>query len=915
MRVYELSKEINVPNKELVEYLSKSNSDIKTHSSSVSDAEAESARKYFAKGRNTSETKEQAPKTETPKTETPKTEAPKTETAAGADASKDAAPKKKIFASYNPQNSGRKEVRDQRRTGDRRDGRPGDRRDNKVRPDGRPVERIRPRDNAKPGERPSDRVRPDGTMVDRKPRPDGRPGDNRRQDGRPGDNRRQDGRPGDNRRQDGRPGDNRRQDGRPGDGRRQDGRSGDNRRQDGRFADRRQDGRNQDRNAAPDNRRTGGNDRNNFRKDDRNSGFDGGEAIKEREAKEQRNRDRENRKKDNSSYDKTERMENTKALEKNMNKVKQQQKKAEEETIRTLTLPDTLTVKELADMMKIAPAALVKKLFLQGTVVTINQEIDFDTAEEIALEYNCICEHEVKVDVIEELLKEEEDDPSTLVPRPPVVCVMGHVDHGKTSLLDAIRSTHVTSREAGGITQHIGAYTVEAHGQQITFLDTPGHEAFTAMRMRGAKSTDIAILVVAADDGVMPQTVEAINHAKAAGIEIVVAINKIDKPSANIERVKQELVEYELIPEDWGGSTIFCPVSAHTGEGIDNLLDMLLLTAEILELKANPNRRARGLVLEGRLDKGKGPVATMLVQKGTLHVGDHIAVGSCHGKIRAMVDDKGKRIQQAGPSIPVEILGLNDVPNAGDVFVSPETEKEARSFAETFIREGREKLLEETKSKMSLDDLFSQIQAGNLKELHIIVKADVQGSVEAVKQSLMKLSNDEVVVKVIHAGVGAINESDVILASASNAIIIGFNVRPDNQAKAVADAENVDLRLYRVIYQAIEDVEAAMKGMLDPKYEEKVIGHAEVRQTYKASDVGTIAGSYVLDGVLTRGCSVRLMRGDDMIYDGPLASLKRFKDDAKEVKEGYECGCVLEKFNDIMEGDILEAYTMVEIPR
>ena len=914
MRVYELSKEINVPNKELVEYLSKSNSDIKTHSSSVSDAEAESARKYFAKGRNTSETKEQAPKTETPKTETPKTETPKTETAAGADASKDAAPRKKIFASYNPQNSGRKEVRDQRRTGDRRDGRPGDRRDNKVRPDGRPVERIRPRDNAKPGERPSDRVRPDGTMVDRKPRPDARPAE-RRQDGRPDDNRRQDGRPDDNRRQDGRPGDNRRQDGRPGDNRRQDGRSGDNRRQDGRFADRRQDGRNQDRNAAPDNRRTGGNDRNNFRKDDRNSGFDGGEAIKEREAKEQRNRDRENRKRDNSSYDKTERMENTKALEKNMNKVKQQQKKAEEETIRTLTLPDTLTVKELADMMKIAPAALVKKLFLQGTVVTINQEIDFDTAEEIALEYNCICEHEVKVDVIEELLKEEEDDPSTLVPRPPVVCVMGHVDHGKTSLLDAIRSTHVTSREAGGITQHIGAYTVEAHGQQITFLDTPGHEAFTAMRMRGAKSTDIAILVVAADDGVMPQTVEAINHAKAAGIEIVVAINKIDKPSANIERVKQELVEYELIPEDWGGSTIFCPVSAHTGEGIDNLLDMLLLTAEILELKANPNRRARGLVLEGRLDKGKGPVATMLVQKGTLHVGDHIAVGSCHGKIRAMVDDKGKRIQQAGPSIPVEILGLNDVPNAGDVFVSPETEKEARSFAETFIREGREKLLEETKSKMSLDDLFSQIQAGNLKELHIIVKADVQGSVEAVKQSLMKLSNDEVVVKVIHAGVGAINESDVILASASNAIIIGFNVRPDNQAKAVADAENVDLRLYRVIYQAIEDVEAAMKGMLDPKYEEKVIGHAEVRQTYKASDVGTIAGSYVLDGVLTRGCSVRLMRGDDMIYDGPLASLKRFKDDAKEVKEGYECGCVLEKFNDIMEGDILEAYTMVEIPR
>ena len=586
-----------------------------------------------------------------------------------------------------------------------------------------------------------------------------------------------------------------------------------------------------------------------------------------------------------------------------------------EEQIKVITIPETLTIKELADKMKLQPSVIIKKLFLQGQIVTVNSEISFEDAENIAIDYEIICEKEQKVDVIEELLKEDEDAEETLVSRPPVICVMGHVDHGKTSLLDAIRKTNVTDKEAGGITQHIGAYTVNVNGQSITFLDTPGHEAFTAMRMRGANSTDIAILVVAADDGVMPQTVEAINHAKAAGIEIIVAVNKIDKPGANVDRVKQEMTEYELIPVDWGGTTEFVPVSAKSGEGIENLLETILLTAEILELKANPNRRARGLVLEGRLDKGKGPVATMLVQKGTLHVGDHIAVGSCHGKIRAMVDDKGKRIQQAGPSIPVEILGLNDVPNAGDVFVSPETEKEARSFAETFIREGREKLLEETKSKMSLDDLFSQIQAGNLKELHIIVKADVQGSVEAVKQSLMKLSNDEVVVKVIHAGVGAINESDVILASASNAIIIGFNVRPDNQAKAVADAENVDLRLYRVIYQAIEDVEAAMKGMLDPKYEEKVIGHAEVRQTYKASDVGTIAGSYVLDGVLTRGCSVRLMRGDDMIYDGPLASLKRFKDDAKEVKEGYECGCVLEKFNDIMEGDILEAYTMVEIPR
>ena len=565
--------------------------------------------------------------------------------------------------------------------------------------------------------------------------------------------------------------------------------------------------------------------------------------------------------------------------------------------------------------MKVQSTALVKNLFLKGQIVTINQDIDFATAEEIALEYNCICEHEVKVDVIAELLKDEDDPEDTLVPRPPVVCVMGHVDHGKTSLLDAIRSSKVTEKEAGGITQHIGAYTVDVNGQSVTFLDTPGHEAFTAMRLRGAKSTDIAILVVAADDGVMPQTVEAINHAKAAGIDIVVAVNKIDKPSANVERVKQELTEYDLIAEDWGGSTIFCPVSAHTGEGIDNLLEMLLLTAEMRELKANPNRKARGLVIEAKLDKGRGPVATILVQKGTLHVGDFIAVGPCHGKVRAMIDDKGRRINEAGPSTPVEIIGLNDVPNAGDIFISPKTDKEAKTFAETFIAEGKNRLVEETKSKMSLEDLFSQIQAGNLKELDIIVKADVQGSVEAVKQSLVKLSNDEVIVKVIHAGVGAINESDVILASASNAIIIGFNVRPDNQARDIAERENVDLRLYRVIYQAIEDVEAAMKGMLDPKYEEKVIGTVEVRQTYKASVIGTIAGSYVLDGMVTKNSSVRVTRGDDLIYDGPIASLKRFKDDVKEVKAGYECGIVLEKFNDIKEGDMMEVYTMVEIPR
>ena len=586
-----------------------------------------------------------------------------------------------------------------------------------------------------------------------------------------------------------------------------------------------------------------------------------------------------------------------------------------EEEIKQITIPEVLTIQELADKMKIVPSVIIKKLFMQGKIVTVNQEIDYETAEEIAMEFDVLCEKEVVVDVIEELLKEDEEDEADMVKRPPVVCVMGHVDHGKTSLLDAIRHSNVIDREAGGITQHIGASVVEVDGEKITFLDTPGHEAFTAMRMRGASSTDIAILVVAADDGVMPQTVEAINHAKAAGIEIIVAINKIDKPSANVERVKQELTEYELIPEDWGGSTIFVPVSAHTKEGIKELLEMVLLTAEVMELKANPNRAARGLVIEAQLDKGKGSVATVLVQKGTLHVGDAIAAGSAHGKVRAMMDDKGRRVKEAGPSQPVEILGLNDVPNAGEVFVGCETEKAARNFAETFIAQNKAKLLEETKSKMSLDDLFTQIQEGNLKELNIVVKADVQGSVEAMKQSLLKLSNDEVVIKIIHGGVGAINESDVTLASASNAIIIGFNVRPDATAKDIAEREGVDLRLYRVIYSAIEDVEAAMKGMLDPVFEEKVLGHAEVRQTFKASGVGTIAGSYVQDGIFERNCSVRLTRDGIVIFDGPLASLKRFKDDVKEVKAGYECGFVFENYNDIKEGDLVEAYKMVEVER
>ncbi len=597
--------------------------------------------------------------------------------------------------------------------------------------------------------------------------------------------------------------------------------------------------------------------------------------------------------------------------------IKPEKKKEEvvEEVIKVIVLPDNITIKELAEKMKLQPSVIVKKLFMEGKIVTVNQEISYEDAENIAMEYDILCEKEVKVDVIEELLKEEEEAEEDLVERPPVICVMGHVDHGKTSLLDAIRKTNVTDKEAGGITQHIGAYTVNAGGRKITFLDTPGHEAFTAMRMRGANATDIAILVVAADDGVMPQTVEAINHAKAAGIEIIVAVNKIDKPSANIERVKQELTEYELIAEDWGGSTIFAPVSAKSGEGIQELLDMILLTADILELKANPNRQARGLVIEAELDRGRGPVATVLVQKGTLHVGDFISAGACYGKVRAMVDDKGRRVREATPSTPVEILGLSDVPSAGEVFLSHATDKQAKTYAETYLAQNKEKMLEETKAKMSLDDLFSQIKEGNLKELNLIVKADVQGSVEAVKQSLMKLSNEEVVVKCIHGGVGAINESDVTLASASKAIIIGFNVRTDATAKATAEREGVDVRLYKVIYQAIEDIQAAMKGMLDPVYEEKVIGHAEVRQIFKASAVGNIAGSYVLDGIFQRGCKIRISREGKQIYEGELASLKRFKDDVKEVKTGFECGLVFDGFDQMQELDIVEAYIMVEVPR
>ena len=879
VRVHELAKELDIQSKDIIKFLEEKNITGKVANSSIEDDVISMVKEKFSgKTEKTAETKETK---ETNKEENKDKKAAER-------------PKKKssITAVFNPQNSKTAPKRSQQ--GGRQDGnrQQHSQNDQRQKQDG------------------NCQQRPQGQNGDgnRQQRPQGQNGDENRQQ-RPQNDQRQ--------RQDG----NRQQ--RPQNDQRQ--------RQDGNRQQRpqndqrqRQDGNRQRPQGDRNNNRNGQNRSNNSKNrfEQEISKLNQNSPVPAVEERGKESRERENRKNNNQRHEKDimgkkqERFDN---LEKSTKKKKQQPapqpQQKEEDTIKTITLPEKMTIKELADRMKVQASVIIKKLFLQGNMVTVNSEITFEEAEEIALEFNCICEMEEKVDVIAELLKEDDEDEANMVKRPPVVCVMGHVDHGKTSLLDAIRDTHVIDREAGGITQHIGAYMVECNGEKITFLDTPGHEAFTAMRMRGANSTDIAILVVAADDGVMPQTVEAISHAKAAGVEIIVAVNKMDKPSANIERVKQELAEYELIPEDWGGSTIFVPVSARTHEGIEQLLEMILLTAEICELKANPKRNARGVVIEAQLDKGRGSVATVLVQKGTLKVGQPIACGSCYGKVRAMIDDKGRRVKEAGPSTPVEILGLNNVPNAGEIFVCTDSEKEAKSFADTFISEGREKMLEETKSRMSLDDLFTQIQSGNVKELPIIVKADVQGSVEAVKQSLVKLSNEEVVVKVIHGGVGAINESDVSLASASNAIIIGFNVRPDATAKATAEREGVDVRLYKVIYNAIEDVQAAMKGMLDPIFEEKVLGHAEVRQIFKASGVGNIAGSYVLDGVFQRGCKVRISREGEQIFEGDLASLKRFKDDVKEVKAGYECGLVFEGFNDIQEQDIVEAYTMVEVPR
>ena len=893
-KIHELAKELNKPSKDIVDYLVKNGVEVKNHMSSIEDAQIEMVKKAFS------------PKPEAPKAEAPKAEAPK------AEGQKEEAPKKKkIIALYNSQNSrGGVKPNPQKRETER-----------KPRPDGE--RRQRPQD----GER---RQRPqDG---ERRPRPEGerRPQDGERKpfnrDNQQNGERRQRSQDGERKpynRDNQQNGERRpRQDGERKPFNRDNQQNGERRQrpQDGEKRPFNKDGQNGERrpfnkdNDRNDNRQGGGRRDNN-----RRGGLDIPAPEKPMEKNRDNNRHNQNQqakanKKVVDKYEEKEAKMNKAGKFQKPVKVVQEVKKDDNEP-KTIRIPEKISVQDLAEKMKMQPSVIIKKMFLAGKIMTINTELDFEQAGEIAMEYNFEPEAEVVEDVIEKFLEDVEDAEETLIPRPPVVCVMGHVDHGKTSLLDAIRHTNVTDREAGGITQHIGAYTVNINGQKLTFLDTPGHEAFTSMRMRGANSTDIAILVVAADDGVMPQTVEAISHAKAAGVEIIVAINKMDKEGANPDRVMKELSEHELIPEDWGGSTICVPVSAKKREGIENLLEMVLLTAEMLELKANPKRRARGLVIEAELDKGKGPVATVLVQKGTLRVGDAITAGIAHGKVRAMMDDKGRRVKEAGPSTPVEILGFSDVPQAGDVVLSPETEKEARSMAEAFIARGREKMLEDTKLTMSLDDLYSQIQSGNLKELKLIIKADVQGSVEAVKQSLMKLSNEEVAVRVIHGGVGAINESDVMLANASGAIIIGFNVRPDVQAKATAERDKVEVKLYRVIYDAIADVERAMKGMLDPIFEEKVIGHAEIRQIFKASGVGNIAGSYVLDGTLQRGCSVRITREGKQIYEGPLASLKRFKDDVKEVKAGYECGLVFEKFGDIQELDIVEAYIMVEVPR
>ena len=957
IKISELASEIGCESKELIAFLQENGIEAKRSNSSIEETDAEVARKNFGKKAAKAEAsekpakeekpkkakeeaepkKEEAPKAEAPKADkAPKAEAPKEEAPKAADPSKVPPKKKKKIIVVTNSNMGRNGQGGQPQGGNRNfDNQRRDNRNNGQNGQGQrrtfaqsqnvyhpikpltapsqldsyntPVNKsVTPKPAAPKKEAPVQAPvqaqekpqvqQPAPQRENRDSRPAPMQNDNRNND-RPVRPERQD------RNQD-------RNQGRP---------------DRGGFASRNDRGPSQgpDRNNQGGNKFAGKND-NRFggNKFDRNAGGRGGfDGPAEKQGPGRRDDDRrragqekDKRNKKDLAYEQEEMMPRSKRVGRF---IKPEVKKVEEpeEQIKVISIPEKVSIKELAEKMKMQPSVIIKKLFMAGQVSTVNTELTYEEAENIAIDYDIICEKEVPVDIIEELLKEDEDAPETLKKRPPVVCVMGHVDHGKTSLLDAIRKTSVTDREAGGITQRIGAYTVSINDQKITFLDTPGHEAFTAMRMRGANSTDIAVLVVAADDGVMPQTVEAINHAKAAEVEIIVAVNKIDKPNANIDRVKQEMTEYGLISTDWGGTTEFVPVSAKSGEGIDTLLETIILTADILELKANPDREARGLVLEARLDKGRGPVANVLVQKGTLHVGDFISAGASSGKVRAMVDDKGNKLKEARPSQPVEILGLSDVPNAGEVFLGHETDKEAKQYANTYLQQHKKDLIEETKAKMSLDDLYSKIEEGRLQELNIIIKADVQGSVEALKQSLLKLSNEEVVVKVIHGGVGAINESDVTLAAASNAIIIGFDVRPDATAKSMADHEGVEIKLYKVIYQAIEEIEYAMKGMLAPVYEERITGHAEVRQIFKASKVGNIAGAFVKDGIIKKECKVRITRDDEQIFEGDLASLKRFKDDVKEVKEGFECGLVFDGFDGIHEGDLVEAYEMVEVPR
>ena len=858
MRVNELSKQIGKSNKEVLEILQKNHFDVKSHSSKVTEEQAEAVRCFLAGAKR----QMTASKTDTGKAETNRVEDIKKEPleAEKKEAEKTTEPpKKRIAAVYRPQNS--------------------------VQRGSRPAGKANTGNAAKTGAQAS---RPAAASAEQtaEPAKSAAPAENR--DGqRSGYQGNRDGQ-----RSGGYQGNR--------DGQRSGGYQGN---RDGQRSGGYQGGRDGQR---------GGRDGRGGLNIPKPS-FDSPVVQKPQNNKQNKN----NYKNDKySKIDHEEEMHSKGRGGKNVKSAVQppQKKEAKVEEIKTITIPEVITIKDLADKMKLQPSVIVKKLFLQGKVVTINQEVDYEQAEEIAMEFDVLCEKEVKVDVIEELLKEEEEDEKDMVTRPPVVCVMGHVDHGKTSLLDAIRQTNVTAKEAGGITQHIGASEVTINGQKIVFLDTPGHEAFTAMRARGAHITDIAVLVVAADDSVKPQTIESISHAKAAGVPIIVAINKIDKPGANPDKVKQDLTEHGILVEDWGGDVISVPVSAKSGEGIVNLLEMILLQAEVLELKANPNRLAMGSVIEARLDKNKGPVATLLVTNGTLKSGMSVVAGTCAGRIRLMTNYKGETIRKAGPATAVEILGLTDVPEAGDEFHAVKEDKVAREIAENRKAKLREEILARNAST-TLEQLFSQIQEGEVKDLNLIIKGDVQGSIGAIVSSLEKLNNENVRVKIIHTGVGTVTESDVMLAGTTGSIIIGFNVRPTTAVQTFADRENIQIRLYRVIYDIINDVEDAMKGMLDPEFKEEVLGKAEVRETFKVPNIGIIAGAYVQEGKVVRNAEIRLVRDGIVIHEGKISSLRRFKDDAREVNQGYECGIGIENYNDIKIGDTIECFHMVEIER